>query len=1191
VDGVFLGRQNLGQVWPWLGLLLGVIVARGLLLCLQEIAAAELAVRIKQDLRERLVGQLLKLGPSFARGERSGELASTAVDGIEALDAYFTQFLPQLAVSLLVPATILVVVFHLDPLSGVILLVTAPLIPFFMYMIGRTAETATKRQYESLGRLSSHLLDSVQGLTTLKLFGQAAGQVQNIARVADQFRLVTMRVLQVSFLSAFVLELLATMSTAIIAVEVGLRLLYGHMAFREALFLLVLAPEFYLPLRLLGMRFHAGMSGTAAARRIFEILDTPAPDQPSLLPNVMARQTEYSSHELVAGEAGIPAIELRGVSYSYPESEQPALEQIDLTIYQGEYVAIVGASGAGKTTLASLLLDFIRPTHGDVLVEGRPPTCALLPGEGVRISWVPQDPHLFHDSIAANIRLGRPEASDVEMIRAARLAHLEEFVGSLPYGYETIVGEGGARISSGERQRLALARALLVEAPIVVLDEPSSSLDPENEALLEETLRSLSEGRTLMVIAHRLNTVERADRIVVLDRGRIAEQGKHAALLERGGAYARLVQSRGWGRGESSSRLAEASGQGHPAAITFAAGSAGPVPSGSMPLLYESASRGHSAISHLREFLRGSRGGIVLSVLLGTLAIGSSVALMGTSAWLISAAALHPSIAALGLAIVGVRFFGISRAVFRYLERLVSHGVTFRVLRNIRVWMYSRLEPLAPARLMDFRLGDVVGRLMADVETLENLFVRVLAPPLTALCVLTGTCAFLVLGGAPSLALLLIGVFSLAGAVIPLSARHFARLAGSRMVVHRASLQAQLVDAIHGMADILAFGRAAERWEGVRDSGAAYASAQRATARVGALHSGLSSIAVNAALLLSLILVIPAVSKGSAPGIMLASFALVVLASFEAVANLPLAGQLWPAMQAAASRILDIVNVPPAVPATIEPAAGPFASSAALRGSADGPPSVEFAHATLTYPGRARPALRDVSFEVGPGRAAAIVGPSGSGKSSIGNLLLRFWELDSGEIRLGGRSLRTTLAEDVRSQIGFASQHPYFFDTSVHENLRLARRGVSRSEVEEAAHRANIHEFICSLPEGYDTRIGEHGARLSAGERQRLGIARLIIKDAPFLLLDEPTANLDASTESRIFSMLLDLMHGRTSLLITHRLLGMEQLNEIIVMDHGARVEQGTHAVLLASGGLYARLWGLQHRQPGGNHGPLAEPA
>ena len=696
VDGVFLGRQGLAQVWPWLRLLFGVIIARGLLLCLQEIAAAEVAVRIKQDLRERLFGHLLSLGPAFARGERSGELASTAVDGIEALDAYFSQFLPQLAVSMLVPLTILVVVFPLDPLSGVILLLTAPLIPFFMYMIGRTAETATERQYESLGRLSSHLLDSVQGLTTLKLFGQAAAQVQNIALVADQFRRVTMRVLQVSFLSAFALELLATISTAIIAVEVGLRLLYGHMAFREALFLLVLAPEFYLPLRMLGMRFHAGMSGTAAGKRIFEILDTPAPDGSPLPPADTAHQKEYPSQGAEAGRARVPAIEFRGVSYTYPGREEPALHHIDLTISQGEHIAIVGASGAGKSTLASLLLDFITPTRGDVLLAGRPPTGEALPGGAPHISWVPQDPHLFHASIAANIRLGRPEASIDEVIRAARLAHLEEFVQTLPDGYETIIGEGGARLSSGERQRLALARALLVEAPVIVLDEPSSSLDPENEALLEESLRSLSEGRTVVVIAHRLNTVQRADRIIVLDRGRIAEQGTHSALVEQAGLYARLLHSAGGGLGTSGSQPAEATARvsscrdylrGRPCwlgAIRV-----------HVTVFYEGGSPGHSAWRQLREFLRGSWGAIALSVLLGTLTIGSSVALMGTSAWLISAAALHPSIAALGLAIVGVRLFGISRAVFRYIERLVSHGVTFRVLRNIRVWMYSRLEPLA----------------------------------------------------------------------------------------------------------------------------------------------------------------------------------------------------------------------------------------------------------------------------------------------------------------------------------------------------------------------------------------------------------------------------------------------------------------------------------------------------------------
>jgi len=1184
IDSVFLGRQDLAQVGVWLRWLLAVIFARGLLLSLQELAAAEVTARIKQDLRERVFAHLLRLGPSFIREERSGEVTSTVVDGIEATDAYFSQFVPQLGVSILVPVAILIIVFPLDPLSGVILLVTAPLIPFFMYMIGRTAETATQRQYAALGRLSSHLLDSVRGLTTLKLFGQAAAQVDNVGRVADQFRRVTMRVLQVSFLSAFALELLATISTAIIAVEIGLRLLYGHMDFREALFLLILAPEYFLPLRLLGMRFHAGMAGTAAARRIFEILDTPAQDRVPQEAHATTSQSPPQTADASADQTRFAAVQLTDVTYAYPERESLALHDVNLTISRGEHVAVVGASGAGKTTLASLLLGFMAPTRGRVMVAGRSPMDPPLRSGELRVSWVPQHPHLFHASIADNIRLGKPAAAEDEVIRAARLAHLESFVEELPDRYETVIGEGGARLSSGERKRLALARAFLAASPIILLDEPSSSLDPENEVQLEDSMRSLFEGRTVILIAHRLNTVQRADRIIVLDRGRIVEQGTHAALLDRGGLYARLLQGGGIGGGRPKDQLMYASTPLPWPGRLLAEQPSDGLASGSRVRVGQSSSSESPLLGQLREFLRGSWGWIALSVLLGTFTIGSSVALMGTSAWLISAAALHPSIAALGLAIVGVRFFGISRAVFRYLERLVSHGVTFRLLRNIRVWVYSRLEPLAPARLMDFRLGDVVSRLMADVDVLENLFVRVLAPPLTALCVLAGTCTFLFLSGASSLALLLMGMFAIAGALIPLSASQLARGAGPRVIGQRASLQAELVDAVHGMADIIAFGRLAQRRARVHAIGTEYAAEQRSMSRVGALHTGLLSIAIHSALWLALILAIPRVTQGAVQGIMMASLALVVLASFEAVTNLPLAGQLWPAMQAAAGRILEIVSVPAAVPSTARHHPPNSAASTRWPGAegstAPGRPSLEFDHVSLTYPGRSCKSLRDVSFDMPPGTSSAIVGPSGSGKSSIGNVLLRFWDFDTGEIRFRDRPIRAWDEEEVRAQIGFASQEPYLFDTSILENLRLARRGVSRTQVEDAARRAMIHDYICSLPEGYDTQIGEHGARLSAGERQRLGIARLIIKDAPFLLLDEPTANLDAITEAQIVAMLLDLMRGRTSLLITHRLLCMERMDQIIVMNHGALAEHGTHARLVASGGLYARLWTLQNRQP-----------
>ena len=433
-------------------------------------------------LRGQLFAHILRLGPSFSRAQKTGELSVAAVDGIEALDAYYSQYLPQLVISVLVPSD--------DPRRGhstgcafgAILMLTAPLIPFFMYMIGRTAEQATSRQYATLGRMSSHLLDSIQGLATLKIFGQAGAHAANIGRVADKFREATLKVLQVSFLSAFALELVATMSTAIIAVEVGLRLLYGHMQFQQALFLLILAPEFYAPLRTLGARFHAGMAGTVAARRIFEVLDT-------ALPSRLETPMDPAQVGSAAARDDVPvAIRFKNVSYAYPGRDHPALDRIHLDDRSRNAHGGRGSQRRRQEHIGRVDSG-IHSTYGGRAV-GRPGRRRTKPPPGQDESasaGFRRCLTCFTTSIAANIRLGKPEASEHEVLQAVRLAHLDEFIQSLPNGLETVIGEGGARLSSGEAQRLSLARAFLLEAPILVLDEPSSSLDPETEALLDES--------------------------------------------------------------------------------------------------------------------------------------------------------------------------------------------------------------------------------------------------------------------------------------------------------------------------------------------------------------------------------------------------------------------------------------------------------------------------------------------------------------------------------------------------------------------------------------------------------------------------------------------------------------------------------------------------------------------------------
>ena len=501
VTGGFALGKTVSQLRTPMEALLAVVVARGLLVWASEVAANRSSSRVKSELRGALVERIATLGPDGRAVRRTGDVVALATRGIDALDGFYSRYLPQLILAVIVPLAILAVVLTRDWISAAIMLVTVPLVPVFMALVGLATRSHTDRQFRTLQVLSRHFLDVVSGLPTLKVFGRSRAQVETIRDVTDSYRRTTMATLRLTFLSSLVLELLASISVALVAVSIGLRLLGGHLDLQTSLFVLVLAPEAYLPLRLVGANYHASAEGMTAAEQVFEILELPPARRGTRLdvPNP-------ATSPLAVGD----------VRVVYAGRDGPALDGISLVVKPGEVLAVTGPSGCGKSTLLGVLLGLVSPESGSVRIGGVDLASLDPDAWRVRVGWVPQRPHLFAASIADNVRLGRQDASAGELLRAVARAGLTDLVARMPDGLLTKLGEGGVGLSMGERQRVALARAFLRDAPLLLLDEPTANLDGETEAGVIEAVRELTRGRTAVLVAHRPALLDLADRVLEL---------------------------------------------------------------------------------------------------------------------------------------------------------------------------------------------------------------------------------------------------------------------------------------------------------------------------------------------------------------------------------------------------------------------------------------------------------------------------------------------------------------------------------------------------------------------------------------------------------------------------------------------------------------------------------------------------
>jgi ATP-binding cassette, subfamily C, bacterial CydC len=550
---------------------------------------------------------------------------------------------------------------------------------------------------------------------------------------------------------------------------------------------------------------------------------------------------------------------------------------------------------------------------------------------------------------------------------------------------------------------------------------------------------------------------------------------------------------------------------------------------------------------------------VALAVLLGVATVAGNVGLLSTAAYVISAAAVVSYISLLTIPIYLVRFFSVSRSFSRYFERLVSHDLTFRLLGNLRSWFYVRLTPLAPALLESYRSGDLLSRLVEDVEELENLYLRAVSPVLVA-AVVWGLAFAVLYPFDPALAITVLVFLAAAGVGAPLLVWALSRGLGRRQLELRSELYSRIVEGTQGVQDLLAFGREEEQRRQIEVLNRKLGRIERRQALISGLQDSLGDLLTNLAMLVALVLAIPLVAGGEVRGVYLAFLALVALGVFEAATPLGGAFQTIGRTTAAGERLFEVSDSEPTIRNPKSPL--PVPEDFTLR----------FDNVSFRY-GEGDPfSLEDVSFALEPGRKVAVVGPSGSGKSTLANLILRFRDPQGGEIRLGGRSLSEYAQEDVRRLVSVVPQSTHVFNDTLRNNLLLADPEANDEALELALERARISSFIERLPDGLDTYIGEHGSRLSGGERRRLAVARALLKDAPLLVLDEPTANLDTVTELEVLASVWEAARDRAALLVTHRLVGMEEMHEILVMDAGRIVERGAHEQLLAAGGLYCRM-------------------
>ena len=1198
LSALALNTLDVAAVGQWAAVSAAAMVLRFLFVTVSQYAGSKASAVGKAAVRERVYDKLVALGSSYKEQVSTTQAVQICGEGAEKLEVYLGQYLPQLFYAVFAPLTLFALFLFIDVPAAVVLLVCVPLIPIAIVVIMKVARRVMGAYWDSYTDLGQTFYESISALTTLKLFQADEAKQLQMDEEAEGFRASTMRLLRMQLNSITVMDFFTFGGAAVGIVIALFQLAAGEISLAAAISVALLAVEFFLPMRILGSYFHTAMGAAPVLDQMFSLLGLPDLNQGT---------------ETV--EAGEVEIVCEGLSYSYGEGD--ALADINLRVEENTFVGITGESGSGKSTLAKLLSGELMGYTGSVRYNGvelRDISPDSLHGLVTHIS---ASAYIFKGTIRTNLLVGNRNATDYALWSALGKCNLDDFV-LKQGGLDIPVAEGGANLSGGQRQRLAIARALLRDTPIYLFDESTSNVDADSERDILACIQRLSIEKTVIVISHRLSALAWADNIVVMEKGRIVEQGAHGSLAVGSGAYAKLwkqqeqmealarqaeevramhskadgeadvdvpeamaealqkmppsiaTATRSYMKGAKIRALVEEGGggmpAGHPADILIDA--ADSAQGGAAAKGDASAAQAEGPDAETTDSAASSNGAAsratadaakkkrsVPSVVFGLLGLfGRLWPLVGTSTLFASfgfaaailmvvlGAAAMLGIAAgcftwnIALVAALVLLCGVVRGFLRYGERLVSHDQTFQTLAVIRSKVFRHMRTLAPARLEARDTGDLITLLTADIELLEVFYAHTISPVLVAfivsVAVAVGIGTQQVWLGVAALA-----GFAVVGVLLPILLNIWTDTLGRRTKERSVRFGSFMYESLMGLSEVLRFGATDLRRDELGGRMGALAAEEVKLARRSAVAQGLTDTLTLASCFLFAYLAYALTAQGLVAGVAAAACVVAYSVSFDPVRAVAHLGSSLHQTLASGERVLDFLDERPETLDVLE-----GAQPAAFTGA-------ELANVAFSY--GEEEVLSNFNVSIQPGAFLHVAGPSGAGKSTFLKLLMRVWDAQQGSVKVSGEEVRNIETARLRTLEGSMTQTTHLFSGTIRQNIAFVRPGCTDEELDRAVSQASLSGLIERLPKGLDTQLGEIGEGLSAGERQRIGLARIFLYDAPFLLLDEPTSNLDCLNEVAVLNALAQAREGKTIAMVSHRMSAAAFADATLVVDQG----------------------------------------